>query len=134
MWKLHDLLGNETLVSDGLFLAPVGSEDLLSLNRSQHVMHCDSISSHIHILLEPFKVFDFDFWRRPADYKDIDLVVKVSSEGNAQAIISWWVLQLDKEGIVFYSMGPKWIKSSDTNPEIPIEFYGSLQWCNHWRQ
>lgn len=134
LWKLHDLHGNETLLSDGLFLAPVGSEEPLSFKRSQHAMHCDAITSHVQMLSEPFKVFDFDFWRRPKDYRDVDLVVKVTSDGKAHAIISWWVLQLDKEGTIFYSTAPKWIKSSYRNPEKPTEFYGGLQWCNHWKQ
>ncbi|XP_057829431.2 protein arginine N-methyltransferase 7 isoform X2 [Cryptomeria japonica] len=109
--KMQDLHGNEILASDGLFLSPVGSK-----------------------LSKPFKVFDLDFWRRPDDHQNIETIVKITAEGKLQAIISWWVLQLDKEGTIFYSTAPKWIKSSYNNLGGLGNFFGGLPWCNHWKQ
>lgn len=42
--------------------------------------------------------------------------------------LSWWVLQLDQEGTVFYSTAPKWIKL------VQREFPGDGNWCDHWKQ
>ncbi|XP_057829432.2 protein arginine N-methyltransferase 1.6 isoform X3 [Cryptomeria japonica] len=132
--KMQDLHGNEILASDGLFLSPVGSKVSLSLKPSQHAMHCDPVSAHLQMLSKPFKVFDLDFWRRPDDHQNIETIVKITAEGKLQAIISWWVLQLDKEGTIFYSTAPKWIKSSYNNLGGLGNFFGGLPWCNHWKQ
>ncbi|GKV38047.1 hypothetical protein SLEP1_g45998 [Rubroshorea leprosula] len=37
-----------------------------------------------------------------------------------------WILQLDREGTVFYSTAPQWINS-------PINT-GDWDWCDHWKQ
>lgn len=40
-------------------------------------------------LSEPFKIFEFDFSKRPESHGEIKILVKASSEGNANAVISW---------------------------------------------
>eukprot|EP01018_Ginkgo_biloba_P018230 Gb_33384 [translate_table: standard] len=87
LWTLHDLHGSETHILDGLFLTPVESEEALSSKPLQHAMHCNTFSSQVHVLLEPFKVFDFDFWRRPDDHGDMKVQIKITAEGKAQAVV-----------------------------------------------
>ncbi|XP_073283374.1 protein arginine N-methyltransferase 1.6-like isoform X2 [Primulina huaijiensis] len=84
-------------------------------------------------LSEPFKIFDFDFWRRPESSRETELHIKASNDGTIHAIISWWILQLDKEGTIFYSTVPKWIERPVTK-EIQSSFLGSQNWCDHWKQ
>ncbi|XP_073052071.1 protein arginine N-methyltransferase 1.6 isoform X2 [Primulina eburnea] len=84
-------------------------------------------------LSEPFKIFDFDFWRRPESSRETELLIKASNDGTIHAIISWWILQLDKEGTIFYSTVPKWIEHPVTK-EIQSSFLGSQNWCDHWKQ
>ncbi|XP_075517944.1 protein arginine N-methyltransferase 1.6 isoform X4 [Primulina tabacum] len=84
-------------------------------------------------LSEPFKIFDFDFWRRPESSRETELHIKASNDGTIHAIISWWILQLDKEGTIFYSTIPKWIECPVTK-EIQLSFLGSQNWCDHWKQ
>jgi protein arginine N-methyltransferase 7 len=38
-----------------------------------------------------------------------------------------WVLQLDREGTIYYSTAPRWIRSSTTTSE-------DFEWCDHWKQ
>lgn len=45
-------------------------------------------------LSEPFKVFDFDFWRRPDSFREADLHIKAKGDGTVHAIISWYMIQL----------------------------------------
>eukprot|EP01018_Ginkgo_biloba_P030040 Gb_09787 [translate_table: standard] len=106
LWRLHDLHGNETHISDGLFLTPVGSKEALSSKPVQHVMHCNTFSPQS----------------------------KIVAKGITQGVVSWWMLQLDEEGAILYSTAPDWIKSLSKTQETPTDFSGSLQWCDHWEQ
>lgn len=40
-------------------------------------------------LSEPFKIFEFDFWRRPESHREINLCVKATHDGTVHAVISW---------------------------------------------
>ncbi|XP_031483637.1 protein arginine N-methyltransferase 7 isoform X2 [Nymphaea colorata] len=122
LWKIHDLSGNEAQVSDGIHLVPSGSETVIRVEQKQQPMHCDPLSGEIKLLSEPFKIFDFDFWRRPESHRSIQIPITAKDSGCIHAVISWWVLQLDKEGTLLYSTAPRWINSGTSN------------WCDHWKQ
>lgn len=102
-------------------------------------------------LSEPFKIFEFDFWKRPDSHGEAEILIKAAAGGSVNAVISWysisesrsfdlflwsliiiactsfrWVLQLDREGTVFYSTAPKWIKHLQT--EFPGTFIIRLFW------
>ncbi|CAN1333530.1 Protein arginine N-methyltransferase 1.6 [Linum perenne] len=98
--KLHDLRNNETEISVTEF--------------------------RTHQLSKPFEIFEFDFWRRPESHGEAKVVVEAIDDGRANGVVSWWVLQLDREGTIFYSTAPKWI---DQGP-----FTGVSNWCDHWKQ
>ncbi|KAB2039076.1 hypothetical protein ES319_D03G188400v1 [Gossypium barbadense] len=126
LWKLHDLSGIEAKVSDGIHLVPTGSDSIIQVKSRQYPMHCDAIREEIKLLSEPFEIFEFDFWKRPESNGETKVQVKVIDDGNIHAIVSWWVLQLDREGTVFYSTAPRWINS-------PANI-GYRDWCDHWKQ
>ncbi|XP_050226293.1 protein arginine N-methyltransferase 1.6 [Mercurialis annua] len=126
LWKLHDLYNNEAKASDEIRLVPTGLESILRVKLQQHPMHCDAISKEIKLLSEPFKIFEFDFWKRPDSCGETELVVKAIDDGSVHAIVSWWVLQLDREGTILYSTAPRWI-------DLPTNI-GTLNWCDHWKQ
>ncbi|KAD5802468.1 hypothetical protein E3N88_13828 [Mikania micrantha] len=111
LWKLHDLFNNEVDVDDGIHLVPKGKESILRVKPQQFVMHCDALGEEIRLLSEHFKVFEFDFWKRPDSHGETQIHIKAANDGTIHAVISWWVLQLDEEGEVFYSTSPKWISS-----------------------
>ncbi|MBA0851465.1 hypothetical protein Goshw_020370, partial [Gossypium schwendimanii] len=111
LWKLHDLSGIEAKVSDGIHLVPTGSDSIIHVKSRQYPMHCDAIREEIKLLSEPFEIFEFDFWKRPESNGETKVQVKAIDDGNIHAIVSWWVLQLDREGTVFYSTAPRWINS-----------------------
>ncbi|PON40647.1 Protein arginine N-methyltransferase [Parasponia andersonii] len=77
-------------------------------------------------LSEPFKIFEFDFWKRPDSHGEMQLCIKATNDGQVHAVVSWWILQLDREGTIFYSTAPRWsslqINKSDED------------WCDHWKQ
>ncbi|GAB2274167.1 Protein arginine N-methyltransferase 7 [Dionaea muscipula] len=123
LWRLHDLYNSEQNASDGIYLVPSGMENLIHIKPCQYPMHCDPLKGEIKLLSEPFKIFEFDFWERPESNRETDLVIKASDGGRVNAIISWWVLQLDREGTIFYSTAPKWINEP-----------GARNWCDHWKQ
>ncbi|XP_052881888.1 protein arginine N-methyltransferase 1.6 isoform X2 [Gossypium arboreum] len=126
LWKLHDLSGIEAKVSDGIHLVPTGSDSIIYVKSRQYPMHCDAIREEIKPLSEPFKIFEFDFWKRPESNGETKVQVQVIDDGNIHAVVSWWVLQLDREGMVFYSTAPRWINS-------PANI-GYRDWCDHWKQ
>ncbi|XP_061341078.1 protein arginine N-methyltransferase 1.6 isoform X2 [Gastrolobium bilobum] len=126
LWKLHDLHNNEASASDGIRLTPPELDSVLSVKRQQYAMHCDPIGEEIKPLSEPFKIFEFDFWKRPESYGETELCIKATNDGRAHAVVSWWVLQLDREGTIYYSTAPRWISSPTiTSP---------VDWCDHWKQ
>lgn len=45
-------------------------------------------------LSKPFKVFDFDFWRRPESSRETELHIKATNDGTVHAIISWYIIWL----------------------------------------
>ncbi|KAJ0236718.1 Protein arginine N-methyltransferase 1.6 [Hirschfeldia incana] len=124
--NMHDLQSNEARMSDGVRLAPPGLESLFGIKSQQYSMHVDAIENEIKLLSEPVKIFEFDFWKRPESNGELDVHIEAINEGSIHAIISWWVLQLDSEGTIFYSTAPRWIES---NSEI-----GARDWCDHWKQ
>ncbi|KAJ4775075.1 Protein arginine N-methyltransferase 7 [Rhynchospora pubera] len=127
--KLCDLHNQEISASDGIQLSPVITQNLISLKPKQYAMQCDALSSEIKLLSEPFKVFEFDFWKRPESNREAEITVQATNEGTVHAIISWWVLQLDEAGSIFYSTAPKWISSQYITNSLP-----GKDWCDHWKQ
>ncbi|XP_076943445.1 protein arginine N-methyltransferase 7-like [Bidens hawaiensis] len=127
LWKLHDLYNNEANVADGIHLVPKGKEGILQVKPQQFAMHCDAFGEDIQLLSEPFQIFEFDFWKRPESHGETRVHIKPTRDGTVHAVISWWVLQLDKEGKIFYSTSPKWISS-------PSSHSGTKDWCDHWKQ
>ncbi|QCD78732.1 protein arginine N-methyltransferase 1.6 isoform X1 [Vigna unguiculata] len=126
LWKLHDFHNNEATVSDSIRLTPPGLDSVLSIKRQQYAMHVDPIQEEITLLSEPFKIFEFDFWKRPESYGETELCVKATNDGRVHVVVSWWVLQLDQEGTIYYSTTPRWISS----PKIT----SPVGWCDHWKQ
>lgn len=121
--KLNDLHNNEEKALDGIHLVPTGFNTIPSVKSQQYTMHCDAIREEIKLLSEPFEIFEFDFWKRPDSYGETGLHIKAINKGTVHAIVSWWVLQLDHEGTIFYSTAPSWIRSE-----------GAGDWCDHWKQ
>ncbi|KAL4178750.1 hypothetical protein AMTRI_Chr13g116670 [Amborella trichopoda] len=132
--KMHDLYSNEALASDDIHLVPTGLETAIYVKPQQYPFHCSALSKDIKALSEPYKIFTFDFWRRPDSYAENEVKIKVNCDGNVHAVISWWVLQLDSDGTIFYSTAPSWINSSCDNPEVLRGFPGASDWCDHWKQ
>lgn len=128
LWRLHDLYNNEVCASDNIRLVPTELSSILNVKSQQYPMHCDSLQEEIKLLSEPFKIFEFDFWKRPESHGEAEILTKATAGGSVNAVISWWVLQLDQEGTVFYSTAPKWIKL------VQREFPGDGNWCDHWKQ
>ncbi|CAK7356390.1 unnamed protein product [Dovyalis caffra] len=126
LWKLHDLSNNEEEAADSIRLVPTGLDTISCVKAQQHPMHCDAISKEINLLSEPFKIFEFDFWKRPDSRGDSKLLIKATNDGRVHAVVSWWVLQLDPEGTIFYSTAPRWTTS-------PMNT-GTSNWCDHWKQ
>ncbi|KAJ6942794.1 protein arginine N-methyltransferase 1.6 [Populus alba x Populus x berolinensis] len=87
LWKLHDLSNNEEEASDGIHLVPAGLDTILRVQAKQHPMHCDAISKEINLLSEPFKIFEFDFWKRPDSQGDSKLLIKATNDGRIHAVI-----------------------------------------------
>ncbi|OVA13413.1 Protein arginine N-methyltransferase [Macleaya cordata] len=129
--KLHDLHNCEAKALDGKRLAPVGLETIIGVKPQQYAMHCNALSEDIRLLSEPFKIFEFDFWKRPDSHGITDLHINATGDGTVQAVISWWVLQLDYEGTIFYSTAPRWISFPFNTEELQTH---SPNWCDHWKQ
>ncbi|CAM8980325.1 unnamed protein product [Rhodiola kirilowii] len=132
--KLHDLHGNEAHVSDNIHLVPPGLESVLRIKQQQYPMHCDSLSDEIKLLTEPFKIFEFDFWKRPESHEEINLILRATRGGTAHAVVSWWVLQLDHGGTIFYSTAPSWISLPIDNGDLGVPDCSQADWCDHWKQ
>ncbi|KAH9721297.1 protein arginine N-methyltransferase 1.6 [Citrus sinensis] len=107
--QLHDLYNNEAKALDDIHLVPAGMDSILHVKSQQYAMHCDAITKEIKLLSEPFKIFEFDFWKRPDSHGEAELQIKSTDDGRVHAVVSWWVLQLDREGTIFYSTAPRWI-------------------------
>ncbi|KAK4856266.1 hypothetical protein QYF36_015858 [Acer negundo] len=108
---VHDLHANEAKASNDIHLVPTGLHTILRVKSQQYAMHCDAITKEIKQLSEPFKIFEFDFWKRPDSHRETKLQIKPTNDGRVNAVVSWWVLQLDQEGTIFYSTAPIWISS-----------------------
>lgn len=133
LWKLHDLYSSELNASDGIHLAPAGLERIIHVKPQQYAMHCDAISKEIRVLSEPFRIFEFDFWKRPDSHGETEFQIKATDDGKVHAVISWWVLQLDHEGSIFYSTAPRWIGSSNADI-VSTNVPSGENWCDHWKQ
>ncbi|KAI7751280.1 hypothetical protein M8C21_003872 [Ambrosia artemisiifolia] len=134
LWELHDLYNHEANVADGIHLVPKGKERILRVKSQQFAMHCDALGGELRLLSEPFKIFEIDFWKRPDSHGETQVHIKTTNDGTVHAVISWWVLQLDEEGKIFYSTSPKWINSPSTNNGSSSSDYGTRDWCDHWKQ
>lgn len=86
--EMHDLVHIEADASDGIHLVPSGLADLLVVKKQQFAMHCNAIKDEIKLLSEPFKVFDFEFWRRPDSFRDAEQHIKATNDGGC---FSWIV-------------------------------------------
>ncbi|KAM0942475.1 putative methyltransferase [Dioscorea sansibarensis] len=128
--KMNDLYNNEVSITDGVHLVPAGLEGILGVKPQQHAMHCDALSEEIRLLSEPFKIFEFDFWKRPDSHGEVVMRIPATIDGKVHAVVSWWVLQLDSEGSILYSTAPSWINSEGPSSYIS----GGRDWCDHWRQ
>ncbi|OAY67121.1 Protein arginine N-methyltransferase 7 [Ananas comosus] len=133
LWKMHDLHNNEVNSLDGIHLTPNGLERIISAKPQQYAMHCNAISEGIRLLSEPFKIFEFDFWKRPASYGEKEIQIKAIDDGKVHAVISWWVLQLDSAGSIFYSTAPRWVRSSicqnkSSHMFEKVALYGDKDW------
>ncbi|KAL5697263.1 type III protein arginine methyltransferase [Ranunculus cassubicifolius] len=115
-------------------LSPAGMETVIHVNPQQYPMHCDAITEDIKLLSEPFQIFEFDFWKRPDSHGEAKLHIRSTAEGRVHAVVSWWVLQLDYEGTIFYSTAPRWISSPYNTKELQPHFDGDAVWCDHWKQ
>uniref|UniRef100_A0A7N0U0C4 Protein arginine N-methyltransferase n=1 Tax=Kalanchoe fedtschenkoi TaxID=63787 RepID=A0A7N0U0C4_KALFE len=45
-----------------------------------------------------------------------------------------WVLQLDREGTIFYSTAPKWISHPTADADLGVPDGAQIDWCDHWKQ
>nr|GFA34202.1 protein arginine N-methyltransferase 1.6 [Tanacetum cinerariifolium] len=90
LWKLHDLFSNEANAADGIRLVPNGKETILRVKQQQYAMHCDAMSQEIQLLSEPFKVFEFDFSKRPDSHGETQLRINATNDGTVHAVVSWW--------------------------------------------
>lgn len=133
LWKLHDLFNNEANAVDTIHLVPKGKETILRVKPQQLPMHCDAIAEEIRLLSEPFKIFEFDFSKRPDSHGETQVYIKATNDGIVHAVVSWWVLQLDDEGKIFYSTAPKWIGPLPNNG-LPSLYSCTRDWCDHWKQ
>ncbi|KAL8112334.1 hypothetical protein AgCh_019869 [Apium graveolens] len=131
LWRLHDLVNTEANVSDGINLVPAGFEKSLYVKPQQLAMHCDALKEEMELLSEPFKIFEFDFSKRPDSHGEVEQHIKTTKNGTIHAVVSWWVLQLDREGSIFYSTAPKWISCPSMNRSL---FPVTRDWCDHWKQ
>jgi protein arginine N-methyltransferase 7 len=89
LWKLHDLHNNEANAADGVWLTPGEMERIVSVKPQQHAMQCDALEDEIRLLSEPFKVFEFDFWKRPDSHREANIKIRTTRDGYVHAIISW---------------------------------------------
>ncbi|TVU01219.1 hypothetical protein EJB05_53346, partial [Eragrostis curvula] len=133
LWKMHDLHNHESNAADGVWLTPDGMESIVSVKPQQHAMQCDALADEIQLLSEPFKVFEFDFWKRPDSHRETKIKIKATADGRAHAIISWWVLQLDSAGSVLYSTAPRWMTRSNSE-DLSHCANDIKDWCDHWKQ
>ncbi|XP_010542205.1 PREDICTED: protein arginine N-methyltransferase 1.6 [Tarenaya hassleriana] len=132
--NMHDLCNSEAKTSDGVHLVPTGLENLLRPKSQQYAMHVNAMEKEVKLLSEPIKIFEFDFWKRPASHGELEVHVKAISEGRIHAIISWWVLQLDSEGTIFYSTAPRWVDSNTDTGGSNLSMESVRDWCDHWKQ
>jgi protein arginine N-methyltransferase 7 len=65
-------------------------------------------------------VFTFDFSKMPDEQGQSVHFIEIVQDGQAHGIVSWWVLQLDEEGSIFYSTAPTWIKTAQSAIEMGI--------------
>ncbi|MCO5587141.1 hypothetical protein L7F22_041088 [Adiantum nelumboides] len=110
LWRMQDLHGLESQLKDGLILHPPHTEQKTFLKQVQHAMHVNALADSVELMTQPFKVFEFEFAKRPPSYGKADIVARARRTGVVHAIISWWVLQLDQEGSEVYSTAPKWVE------------------------
>ncbi|KAL9276779.1 hypothetical protein ACSQ67_025684 [Phaseolus vulgaris] len=122
--KLHDFHNNEATVSDGIRLTPPGLGSVLSVKHQQYAMHVDPIQEEITLLSEPFKIFEFDFWKRPESYGETELCVKATNDGRVHVVISCPVV-FDLGG--YFNLIRK-------GPSIIPLLQGPVGWSDHWKQ
>lgn len=87
LWQLHDLYNNEAKASDEIHLVPTEKQTILCVKSQQIAMHCDAIEDEIKLLSEPFKIFGFDFWKRPESQGKAKLHIKATNDGGYFSLI-----------------------------------------------
>ncbi|URE19675.1 Protein arginine N-methyltransferase [Musa troglodytarum] len=127
--KVSEILDSE-LLGEGLIPTLQQAHDMLLAKNPQTVPYRATTYGQ---LSEPFKIFEFDFWKKPESHGEIEMSIKACSDGNVIAVISWWVLQLDEEGSIFYSTAPRWTNCPD-NGMVENCIPGNENWCDHWKQ
>nr|POE57388.1 protein arginine n-methyltransferase 1.6 [Quercus suber] len=119
---VSEILDSE-LLGEGLIPSLQHAHDMLLVENPQTVPYRATTYGQ---LSEPFKIFEFDFWKRPDSHREIELHIKATNDGRVNAVVSWWILQLDCEGTIFYSTAPRWISSAMNT--------SAGHWCDHWKQ
>jgi len=117
LWSCYDSTGVEEQLADGL---SIRSYSLSHASGSAHAMHVDPLTSQMELLSAPFKVFTFDFSKMPDEQGQSVHFIEIVQDGQAHGIVSWWVLQLDEEGSIFYSTAPTWIKTAQSAIDMGI--------------
>ncbi|URE19680.1 Protein arginine N-methyltransferase [Musa troglodytarum] len=145
--KVSEILDSE-LLGEGLIPTLQQAHDMLLAKNPQTVPYRATTYGQ---LSEPFKIFEFDFWKKPESHGEIEMSIKACSDGNVIAVISWWVLQLDEEGSIFYSTAPRWTNCPDngmvencipgyivfeakSHRRVSWTSEGNENWCDHWKQ
>ncbi|GJV24500.1 protein arginine N-methyltransferase 1.6 [Tanacetum coccineum] len=132
LWKLHDLFSNQANVADGIRLVPNGKKTILRVKQQQFAMHCAARNQEIQVLSEPFKIFEFEFSKRPDNHGETQLHINTTNDGTVHAVVSRYVL--DEEAKIFYSTAPKWITSPFQHNEFSSSYSCNRDWCDHWKQ
>jgi len=93
---------------------------------SLHDLQIDQLEQELTFVSEPVKVFRFDFSKKEGLIKNEYIEKKVTAlcDGNVDAFVMWWDLDMDIDGEIQISCAPKWCRP----PEI------DLPWRDHWMQ
>ncbi|KAI0529160.1 hypothetical protein KFK09_001707 [Dendrobium nobile] len=119
---VSEILDSE-LLGEGLIPTLQHAHDMLLTSNAKTIPYHATTYGQ---LSEPFKIFEFDFWKRPDSHGETEMWINPTDDGKVHAVVTWWVLQLDREGSVLYSTAPSWIGSSKNE--------GVDCWRDHWKQ
>uniref|UniRef100_A0A803NDF1 Protein arginine N-methyltransferase n=1 Tax=Chenopodium quinoa TaxID=63459 RepID=A0A803NDF1_CHEQI len=88
LWRLHDLYSNEIVHRMAFVLFQTERSSILSIEPQQYPMHCDPLQEELKLLSEPFKIFEFDFWKRPSSHGEAEILVEAATSGSVNAVLS----------------------------------------------